>query len=1160
VSEPHHDLSASPLPPREADEGLARSGQPPLDGAQAHGAPWLELDEERKTVSILFVDLVGFVARSDQVDPEDVRAMLRPYYTCVRRELARWGGTVEKFIGDAVMATFGAPVAHEDDAERAVRAGLRVVHAVQELNAADPGLGLALRAAVTTGEAVVARRARRAEGEGIATGDVVNTAARLQMVAPVNAVVVDEGTYRTTRQLVDYEALDSVAVPGKAEPIRAWRARAARSRYGADPAQTTPTPFIGRTDELALLKAMYARTVREASVQLVTVTGEPGVGKSRLVREFRAFVDWQPERARWRQGRCLPYGEGITYWALGEIVKSQAGILESDSPDEASDKLGSAITAIVEDPTERDWLRARLAPLVGASVAGAGAPAERSESFAAWRRFLEGVAADRPLVLALEDVHWAGTELLEFVEHLLDWAASLPFLVVCTTRPELFERRPGWGGGKRDSTTISLAPLSREETARLIAAHLSEAALPAETQSALLERAGGNPLYAEEFARMLTDRGMLERQGETVQVAVGADIPVPETIQAVIAARLDTLPAERKALLHDAAVVGQAFWVGALSYMSGLDERKVEQGLRTVAKKELLRPVRTSSVNGQAEYSFGHLLIRDVAYQQIPRAARVRKHRAAAAWIEGLPGARVADHAEILAHHYGQALRLAKAAGLSDDTGDLEARSRRYLTMAGDRALEVDARKGEAFYRQALELCPARHPDRAGLLAKAAVAALVAGRLSEAQRDFEEAITEFRARGEAGGAGAAMVELAGTYWFRGETDRKRALLAQAIELLEREPPGRELALAYTHTAADHMVANRSQECRVWSEKALALAERLELVAETIRARQLRGLARCQLGDVADGLADLREALRRSLDLGLGNETIRSYGNLGDWVWYAEGPAQSLDVKRAGIAFGERHGLTLPVAWAKAETIWPLFDLGRWDELLLLADELIEWDRGRGGGQIAVVARTYTAYVVGCRGEIGQALALAEEFLPRAREIRDPQVLVPAVAVMAILEHARSNRSTSVRLIEEIEELTRHRPVFRARHLPEAVRACAAAGAIPLAERLLESSAHAASRHRHSVLAARAVLAEARGRLEEAGALHAEASERWADYGFALERGQAALGAGRCLVALGRHHEAMAPLDEARGVFAALGAAPLSGEAERILARARSESP
>ena len=372
-----------------------------------------------------------------------------------------------------------------------------------------------------------------------------------------------------------------------------WQAKAARGRYGADLAQATPSPFIGRSHELALLKATYARAVREASVQLVTVTGEPGVGKSRLVREFRAFVDWQPERARWRQGRCLPYGEGITFWALGEIVKSQADILESDSPTRPSDKLAAAIGAIVEDPTERDWLKTRLALLVGASAPGAGGPAERSESFAAWRRFLEAVAADRPLVLVFEDVHWAGARCSS------SWSTSWTGRPACRSWSSARRGRNSSSVIRDGAAASGTPPPSRsprslgKRRARLIAAHLSEAALPAETQIALLERAGGNPLYAEEFARMLTDRGMLERRGQTMQLAAGADIPVPETVQAVIAARLDTLPAERKALLHDAAVVGRVFWVGALAFMSGLDERAVEQGLRTVAKKELLRPVRT---------------------------------------------------------------------------------------------------------------------------------------------------------------------------------------------------------------------------------------------------------------------------------------------------------------------------------------------------------------------------------------------------------------------------------------------------------------------------------------------------------------------------------------------------------------------------------------
>jgi class 3 adenylate cyclase/tetratricopeptide (TPR) repeat protein len=1111
-------------------------------------------------VSILCVDLVGFVARSDQADPEDIRTTLRPYYTCVRRELVRWGGTVEKFIGDAVMAAFGAPVAHEDDAERAVRAALRIVQAVQELNLAEPGLELALRAAVTSGEAVVARGPRTGEGEGIATGDVVNSAARLQAIAPVGAVVVDEATYRTTRHLVDYEALDPVSVPDLVEPIRVWRAKGARRRYGADPTEGTLSPFIGRSHELAVLKALYARACREGSGQLVTVAGEPGVGKSRLVREFRAFVDWQPEQARWRQGRCLPYGDGITFWAMGEIVKSQAGILESDGPRDAADKLAAAIAAFVEDSAERDWLRTRLALLVGASAPSVGDPAGRSESFAAWRRFLEAIAEERPLVLVFEDVHWAGAALLDFVDYLVDGATGRPLLVVCTTRPELFERHPGWGGGKRDSSTLSLAPLSQDETSLLIAAHLPGAELPSDTRVALLERAGGNPLYAGEFARMLADRGIVERRGQSMQVVAGADIPIPETVQAVIAARLDTLPAERKALLHDAAVVGTVFWAGALAFMSGLDEGAVEQGLRTVARKELLRPVRNSSVKGEAEYSFRHLLIRDVAYQQIPRAARVRKHRTAAAWIERLAGDRVTDHADILAHHYGQALQLAKAAGLEDDAPELETQVRRFLIMAGDRALEFDARKAEVFYRQALELSPPRHPDRARLLGKTAEAALVEGRLSEAQRDFEEAIIEFRAQGDTLGTGEAMVRLARTYWFRGETDRKRALLAHAIDLLEREPPGRELALAYTHCAADHMVANRSPECVGWSEKALALAERLGLEAEAIRARQLRGLARCQLSDLVEGLNDLREALRLSLDLGLGNETIRSYGNLGDWVWVAEGPARGLEVKRAGIEFGERRGLPLPVMWAKAETLWPLFDLGQWDELLRIAGDLIEWDRREGGGQVTVVARTYMAYAFVCRGQVDQAHGLAEQFLPRAREIRDPQVLVPAVAVVSLIEHTRGNRGATVRLVEEMEEVTRDRPVFRSRHLPEAIRVSVAAGALGLAERLLDAAGHRAARHRYSVLAGRAVLTEARARPEEASVLYAEAAEHWQTYGFALEHGQAALGAARCEAAVGRHDEAAAHLVEARRTFDALRAGPLLAEVDRLQARGQRATP
>jgi class 3 adenylate cyclase len=531
--------------------------------------------EERKIVSILFVDLVGFTATSERADPEDVRARLRPYHGRVKQEIERFGGTVEKFVGDAVMAAFGAPVAHEDDAERAVRAGLSVLGAIDELNEEVPGLELSVRAAVNTGEALVALGARRAEGEGFVTGDVVNTAARLQQAAPVGTLVVGEQTFQTTAQAIDYEELEPISAKGKADPLSLWLAVRAPRPLGTEHDEGARAPLVGREHELALLRETYSRTLRESSIQLVTLTGEPGVGKSRMVAELRLLVDEQPGRVVWRQGRCLPYGEGITFWALGEIVKAQAGVLESDGPERASEKLAAAVKEVVEETPEWAWFQAMLAPLVGASSAESDGAAERSQSFTAWRRFFEGVASRGPLVLVFEDLHWADAAMLEFIEHLVDWSTDVPLLVLCTARPELYERRAGWGGGKRNSATVSLSPLTTQETAQLIGTLLSEAVLPSATQAALLERAGGNPLYAEEFVRMLGDRGILERTGAVIRIGAGAEIPVPETIQALIAARLDTLSSEVKSLLQAASVVGKVFWTGAVASVSGAAEDSV---------------------------------------------------------------------------------------------------------------------------------------------------------------------------------------------------------------------------------------------------------------------------------------------------------------------------------------------------------------------------------------------------------------------------------------------------------------------------------------------------------------------------------------------------------------------------------------------------------
>ncbi|MGL6279483.1 MAG: adenylate/guanylate cyclase domain-containing protein, partial [Gaiella sp.] len=547
---------------------------------------------ERKVVSVLFCDLVGFTAASERADPEEVAARIAPYHAAVRERIEAFGGTVEKFIGDAVMAVFGAPVAHEDDAERAVRAGLAVLETIEALNDGDPSAGLSVRVGVNTGEAVVALDARPEWGEGIVTGDVVNTAARIQSGAPVDAVAVGQATYEATDRVFEYEPLEPIDAKGKAEPVAVWRALEARARFGSDVIRSLSTPLVGREVDFTILRGAFEKAAAEQSVQLVTIAGEPGVGKSRLVAELGAYADGLQQLIRWRQGRCPPYGDGITFWALGEIVKAHAGIYESDTPDVATTKLEQTIAP----GDDAAWLRARLLPLLGVD---SDASVTREESFTAWRRHLEGMAEDSPAVLVFEDIHWADDALLAFLEHLADWAQGVPLLVVCTTRPELYERDATWGAGLRNATTVSLAPLSDHDTARLVAALLEQAVLPAETQAILLERAGGNPLYAEEFVRMLRDRELLDDRGRLLD---GVDVPFPESLHGLIAARLDTLPGDVKGLLQDAAVIGKVFWAGAVAAMGDRPADEVEMALHALARKELVRAFRRSSIEGEQEF------------------------------------------------------------------------------------------------------------------------------------------------------------------------------------------------------------------------------------------------------------------------------------------------------------------------------------------------------------------------------------------------------------------------------------------------------------------------------------------------------------------------------------------------------------------------------
>ncbi|MDP9234472.1 MAG: AAA family ATPase [Actinomycetota bacterium] len=1108
--------------------------------------------EERKVVSILFVDLVGFTARSHAADPEDVRAALGPYHALLKREIERFGGTVEKFIGDAVMAVFGAPVAHEDDAERAVRTALRITEAIAELNEDNPALDLSVRAAVNTGEGLVALGARPEAGEGFVTGDVVNTASRLQNVAPVNGVVVGEITYRSTKDFIDYQELEPVTVKGKPEPVAVWRALSARSRFGLETDLAPKTPFIGRDYEQTILKETFRRTVREASIQLVTVVGEPGVGKSRLLAEFFSFIDDQEQLVFWRQGRSLPYGEGITFWALGEIVKAHAGILESDSAEDAADKLRTAITTAVKEGSEQQWFFSRLAPLVGVEVGGGGSP-QKEESFTAWRRFLEGVAEERPLVLVFEDLHWADPSLLEFIEHLVDWVSGVPVFVVCTARPELYDKHPSWGGGKRNITIVSLSPLDDSETAQLISSLLSQAVLPAEIHAALLERAGGNPLYAEEFIRMLSDRGILKQQGRVLTLEKDADIPVPESVHALIAARLDTLSGELKSLLQDASVAGKVFWSGAVAAIGQADPDRARRGLHELGAKELVRPSRSSSMEGQAEYVFWHALIRDVCYGQIPRAARATKHQAMADWIEAA-AERLDDHAEVLAHHYSTALELAKASG-RDDVIELETQTRRFLMTAADRALNLDASKSLSLYRKALELFGPRDPELPKALREAGRACRSLGLLSEAEDYLRQAIAECSVRRDRIGEGIALTRLAHLLHDEGRNDEGAAAALKAVDELIQESPGEELEKAYGFLAFFKWVAESLDEALAWADKALEVALACDSKRALAGALGQRGCVQCDLGDLS-GVENIREALRLWETIGDVPGSFGVYNNLADFLSLIDGPRQGLELNLKAQELGRSHGYANDAIFARAGSLRMLFELGSWGEVLAQADEVIAWAQEHQARLVASTSSLWKAFTLFYLGRPKEALAMEGNYLPLLREIDEAENFVPSLSLAALMRSNQGNHLAALDMTLAFDKQTAKGPNFRARYLPDIVRVLVITGNIDRARGLLEFERDVVyPRDRHALLTARSIVAEGQGQIETALALYSDAVRRWNEFGFVLEEGQAWLGKGRCLVSMGRSSEAPIALHEARKIFIKLGAQPLIEETDSYLGQA-----
>jgi predicted ATPase/class 3 adenylate cyclase len=950
--------------------------------------------EERKLVTVLFCDLVGSTAQAERMDPEDVRSLLTRYHERVRSDLERHGGTVEKFIGDAVMALFGAPTAHEDDPERAVRAALAIRDSAREDESMQVRIG------ITTGEALVALGARPEAGEGMASGDVVNTAARIQSAAPVDGVLVDEQTFRATERVIDYEQHEAIRAKGKREPIAVWEAREARSRFGVDVRQLGRTPLVGREAELDALLAALNRARREREPQLVTLVGVPGIGKSRLVWELFQRVDAEPEFTTWRQGRSLPYGEGVSFWALAEMVKAQAGVLETDATEETEGKLRRMVAGVAE-AEDADWLERHVRPLVGLETSVAGADDRRDEAFAAWRRFFEGLAEQHPLVLVFEDLHFADDGLLDFVDHLVDWASGVPILVIGTARPELLARRPGWGGGKPNALTLSLSPLSDAETARLVHTLLERPVLAAEAQETLLERAGGNPLYAEEFARLLGEREAAE------------ELRIPETVQGLIAARIDGLPAEEKALLQDAAVLGKVFWLGAATELAAIERGTAEKRLHALERKEFVRRERRSSVAGEVEYALRHLLVRDVAYGQIPRAARADKHRLVARWIEAL--GRPEDHAELLAHHHVAALELAEAAGLPTD--ELVEPARVALKEAGDRALALNAFALAArSYDRALALWPKEDSDRPELLFRLARALNAIGdeRREQALEVARAALLENGREERAAEADALLAEL---WWHRGDRDRVFEHLERATRIVAAVPRSPAKAQVLSQVSRYRALAQENEEAIRVGREALEMAEELNLPEIQAHALNNISLARTNLGD-RGGVADLERSIEIA-EAAKSPEAARGYNNLGAITWSLG------DVRRAGelvdeaIRVGERLGNAAVGRYSRLVRLQLYFVYGDWDEGMRRADEFIAACEAGNPHYLEHGIRMERAEVRLARGDVDGAFVDVSKALGQARRAKDPQALLPTLARAARLYAEVGQLDEATRLADEL---------------------------------------------------------------------------------------------------------------------------------------------
>jgi class 3 adenylate cyclase/tetratricopeptide (TPR) repeat protein len=847
---------------------------------------------ERRLVTVLFADLVGFTTLSEGRDPEEVRELLSRYFEMARDTIERYGGIVEKFIGDAVMAVWGAPVAKEDDAERGVRAGLELVEAVRAL-----GPSVQARAGVLTGEAAVTLGA---DAQGMVAGDLVNTASRLQSVAPPGTVLVGEATQRAASSAIAFEPAGEQALKGKQAPMPAWRAiRVVAQRRGRGRDERLEAPFVGRDAELRLLKDLFHATSRERRVRLVSITGVAGVGKSRLAWEFLKYVDGVVEKVWWHEGRSPAYGEGISFWALGEMIRSRAQLLETDEDATTREKVAAMVAEHVPDESERKRIEPALLALLGV---GEAPPGGASELFGAWRTFLERLADEAPVAMLFEDLHWADTGMLDFIDHVLEWSRTVPILIITLARPELLDRRPGWGAGRRNFLALDLEPLNQEQMRELLGGLVP--GLPEATVRSIVNRAEGIPLYAIETIRMLVSDGRL-RESET---GIGfepagelGELAVPETLHALIAARLDALDPADRSLVQDAAVLGQSFTLAGLAAVSGLDQPTVEQRARPLVRAELLRQMVDPSSPERGQYGFVQALIREVAYSTLALRDRRSRHLAAARFFESLGEEELAG---ALASHY---LAAWKATSAGPEADALASQARVALRAAADRASALGS-PGQAvvFLQDAIDVA-VDDAERAVLLERGAEAARTAAHFETGIGLIERAIELRDSMPDRAAQAHARYVRARTYFDARQRqvalDQARAALRDYADLGDDDPTILELyavAAKSANTVGDYGFAREA------ADRAIVAAERLGLAEITADLLASKGIGLFYIGRLWEARALLEGARLLAEEFGFAEIALRASQNLALTIGLDD-PRRAVELERAAIEIARRLG-------------------------------------------------------------------------------------------------------------------------------------------------------------------------------------------------------------------------------------------------------------